>query len=101
MPDDAPLSLLRAFGSALRARRESLGLSQEELAFRSEVHRTYISELERGLKNPSLTTLDKLASALQTDKTTLIRATEQLLPAPRSAPRGAGLQRPKRGRRTQ
>jgi transcriptional regulator with XRE-family HTH domain len=78
-----------------------LGLSQEELAFRSEVHRTYISELERGLKNPSLTTLDKLASALQTDKTTLVRATEQLQPAPRSSPRGAVLQRAKRGRRTQ
>ena len=97
MPDDASLSLLRAFGSALRARRDSLGMSQEELGFRSEVHRTYISELERGLKNPSLTTMDKLALALETDKTALIRATERKLPMPRSSSRGMS-QRRKRER---
>ncbi len=70
-------SILRAFGEALRARREALSLSQEELAFRSEVHRTYISELERGIKNPSLTTLEKLATALGTTKTVLVRETER------------------------
>ncbi len=70
-------SILRAFGVALRARREALSLSQEELAFRSEVHRTYISELERGIKNPSLTTLEKLATALGTSKTVLVRETER------------------------
>lgn len=70
-------AILRAFGQALRARREALELSQEELAFRSEVHRTYISELERGLKNPSLTTLQKLATALKTTKTDLVRETER------------------------
>ncbi|MBK7877818.1 MAG: helix-turn-helix transcriptional regulator [Planctomycetes bacterium] len=62
---------------ALRARREALKLSQEELAFRSEVHRTYISELERGIKNPSMTTLQKLAVALDTTKTALVRETER------------------------
>jgi transcriptional regulator with XRE-family HTH domain len=69
--------ILKAFGQALRARREALDLSQEELAFRSEVHRTYISELERGIKNPSLTTLEKLAVALGTNKTALVRETER------------------------
>lgn len=70
-------TILRAFGQALRAHREALDLSQEELAFRSEVHRTYISELERGIKNPSLTTLQKLAVALGTSKTALVRETER------------------------
>ena len=69
--------ILQAFGQALRARREALSLSQEELAFRSEVHRTYISELERGIKNPSMTTLQKLAVALGTTKTALVRETER------------------------
>jgi len=69
--------ILKAFGQSLRARREALNLSQEELAFRSEVHRTYISELERGIKNPSLTTLEKLAVALGTNKTALVRETER------------------------
>lgn len=70
-------SILKAFGLALRARREALQLSQEELGFRSAVHRTYISELERGLKNPSLTTLQKLATALETTKATLVRESER------------------------
>jgi transcriptional regulator with XRE-family HTH domain len=73
----ASAAILRAFGQALRARREALELSQDELAFRSEVHRTYISELERGLKNPSITTLQKLALALKTTKTELVRETER------------------------
>lgn len=76
-------SILRAFGEALRAKREALSLSQEELAFRSEVHRTYISELERGIKNPSLTTLEKLAVALGTTKTVLVRETERREPGAR------------------
>jgi transcriptional regulator with XRE-family HTH domain len=70
-------AILRAFGQALRAQREALDLSQEELAFRSEVHRTYISELERGIKNPSMTTLQKLAVALGTTKTALVKETER------------------------
>jgi transcriptional regulator with XRE-family HTH domain len=77
-------AILRAFGQALRARREALALSQEELGFRSQVHRTYISELERGVKNPSLTTLEKLAVALQTTKGTLVRDAERREPHPRS-----------------
>jgi transcriptional regulator with XRE-family HTH domain len=76
-------AILRAFGNALRSEREARGLSQEELGFRSEVHRTYISELERGLKNPSLTTLHRLARALRTTKSTLVRAAERHEAAPR------------------
>ena len=69
-------SIQHAFGRALRARRERVGLSQEELGFASEIHRTYISELERGLKNPSLTTIARLADALKTRPSVLVAESE-------------------------
>jgi len=71
-----PQAFQTAFGKALRRRRERLEVSQEALAFTSEIHRTYISELERGLKNPSLTTIDRLAAALKTKASTLIADAE-------------------------
>lgn len=71
-----PQAFQTAFGKALRRRRERLEMSQEALAFTSEIHRTYISELERGLKNPSLTTIDRLSAALKTKASTLIADAE-------------------------
>tara|TARA_R110002073_G_scaffold156258_2_gene311558 strand:+ start:148 stop:393 length:246 start_codon:yes stop_codon:yes gene_type:complete len=68
-----------AFGLALRQCREAQDLSQEELGFRAEVHRTYISELERGLKSPSLGTLERLAVALEIRTSKLIEGAEALL----------------------
>jgi len=44
----------KAFGLAVRQKRLELKLSQEELAFQSKLHRTYISQIERGIKSPSL-----------------------------------------------
>lgn len=54
----------RLFGSRLKRLRQSQGISQEELAFRSGLHRTYISSLERGKRNVSLVNIVKLARAL-------------------------------------
>ena len=71
-----PQAFQTAFGKVLRRRRERLEVSQEALAFTSEIHRTYISELERGLKNPSLTTIARLAAALNTKASTLIADAE-------------------------
>jgi len=59
------MGLNETFGALLRHYRELRGLSQEELALKSELDRTYIGQLERGLKSPTLTTLEKLAATLE------------------------------------
>lgn len=56
--------VLLRFGDTLRNHRGRLGLSQEELAHRAGVHRTYIGMLERGEKNVTLRNIEKLAGAL-------------------------------------
>jgi len=70
----------RAFGDVLRAaRKEAGGLSQEELAFRADVDRTYPSLLERGLRTPSLDALLRLARALDIAPAMLVTMTERNL----------------------
>lgn len=68
----------QAFGQVVRERRTALGISQEELGFRSGLHRTFISQLERGVKSPSLRTQIALASALETKAEMLVRDAERL-----------------------
>ncbi len=58
------LDINQRFGKAIRRRRRELDLSQEELAERAEIHRTYISSIERGQRNPSLENIEKLTKAL-------------------------------------
>jgi len=57
---------LKAFGSRVRTLRESLDWSQEQLAERTDLHRTYISGLERGERNVSVLNILRLARALKT-----------------------------------
>lgn len=57
-------SLLPKLGDSVRSHRKVLGISQEKLAERCGLDRTYISMIERGVRNPSLTSLAKLASGL-------------------------------------
>ncbi len=64
------------FGEVVRKRRRELRLSQEDLGFRSGLHRTYISEIERGLKSPSLRAIVTIAKALDTKASTLILQAE-------------------------
>jgi transcriptional regulator with XRE-family HTH domain len=54
----------QAFGNALTALRKERGFSQEQLALESGLDRSYVGGIERGEKNPSLTNVFKLASAL-------------------------------------
>lgn len=54
-----------AFGATVRTRRKRLGISQEELAERSDLHRTYISDVERGSRNVSLENIARIAQALE------------------------------------
>ena len=65
------------FGRALRRLRRQAGLTQEGLAERSGNHWTYISELERGLKSPSLATIAALARGLDVQPHELVAAAEQ------------------------
>ncbi|TXT21569.1 MAG: hypothetical protein FD134_2652 [Gallionellaceae bacterium] len=53
-----------AFGRVLRRLREKAGLTQEQLGFEAELRRTYVSILELGQQQPSLTTILKISSAL-------------------------------------
>lgn len=55
---------LAALGQNIRKARQSLNISQEELAFRCELHRTYLSDIERGVRNVSFSSLLALARGL-------------------------------------
>ena len=70
-------TLSHQFGRVVRRRRERVGLSQEALADEAGLHRTYISLLERGLRMPSILVVQKLAKAMGTTMTSLIRELER------------------------
>lgn len=70
-----------AFGKVLRQLRQEAGLTQEELGFEAELRRTYVSILELGQQQPSLTTILKLAKALNQTGSTLVGMIETELAA--------------------
>ncbi len=74
MPKDVGLE--RLFGRMLQELRTERGLSQEKLGFEADYHRTYISQLERGQKNPSLKAIFRLAEALGITPSEMIRRIE-------------------------
>ncbi len=57
-------SLKNGLGAAIRRERSVLRISQGELASRAGLHRTYVSDVERGTRNPSIESVEKLAWAL-------------------------------------
>jgi len=72
-------SITAQFGASVRSLRFRLGISQEELAERADLHRTYIAGIEAGGRNITLKNIDKLARALKV-------STSDLLAAPGAAP---------------
>lgn len=66
---------MEAFAAELRARRSALGISQEELAHRAGVNRTYIAKLELAQNQPTLTVLHSLAVALNGELPDVIKDT--------------------------
>ncbi len=69
--------LSHVFGTVLRDLRIHAGLSQEKLAELADLDRTYISLLERGLRQPSLTTLFAIAKALDIKPHQLVESVEK------------------------
>ncbi len=69
----------KIFGEVLKQNRNAQSLSQEELAYLSDLDRTYISMLERGKRQPSLKTIFMLASALKTLPSEMMIKVEKVL----------------------
>jgi transcriptional regulator with XRE-family HTH domain len=67
--------LVNSFAKNLRALRTKAAISQEELALKSGLDRTYISGCERGVRNPSLVSVEKMAVALSVPAASLLEET--------------------------
>lgn len=67
----------KIFGMVLRELRQGKGFSQENLGFEAGFHRTYVSQLERGQKSPSLNAVFRLAAALKINPSAFIAKVEQ------------------------
>jgi transcriptional regulator with XRE-family HTH domain len=68
--------ILVAFGQNVRKFREAKGLSQETLAEKADLDRTYISDIERGTRNPGIKNVAKLAKALGIATAKLVEGVE-------------------------
>jgi len=66
------------FGFAVKDRREALGLTQEEFAERAGIHRTYLSDIERGTRNVSLINIERVAQGLSMNISELFQIAERV-----------------------
>ena len=74
------MDLAIAFGKVIREMRLNAGLTQEQLGLEAGLRRTFVSLLELGQQQPSLTTLFKIATALGVTPSEILRRTELLIP---------------------
>lgn len=74
------MNIEKVFGEELQKIRKEKGLSQEQLGFESGYHRTYISQLERGVKSPSLKTIFRISKALTIQPSKLMQRIETKIP---------------------
>lgn len=68
------MDIRKILGANLKRLRTAKGWSQEDYAFEAGIHRTYISDIERGARNPTIEVLVKLAAPLGVEAADLIRA---------------------------
>ena len=80
-------NICKIVGDNVRAAREAAKLNQEELAHAADIDRTYVSGIERGLRNPSIKVLARLAETLKTTPAALLTAGHKFekVPTPNSA----------------
>ena len=71
------MKLEKEFGIILKDIRKSRGITQEKLAYDCQLDRTYISLLERGLRQPTISTLFKLSNALDISSVDFIKRLEE------------------------
>jgi transcriptional regulator with XRE-family HTH domain len=76
-PENEVENISRALAVVIHARRRQIGISQEELAMRAHLHRTYISDLERGARNISVRNLCRIALALEIGSAALLGLAEE------------------------
>jgi transcriptional regulator with XRE-family HTH domain len=67
------MDMRQRVGKNVKKFRKERGLSQEDLAFDCNLHRTYISGVERGIRNPTVVVLEKIAKALKVPAAELLR----------------------------
>jgi transcriptional regulator with XRE-family HTH domain len=88
------MSIAVSFGRVIQQRRMAMGLNQETLAERAGVHRTYLSDVERGTRNVTLAILERLAESLNMELSVLFEMAEgKSKPVTRSGRRGVELSR--------
>jgi CheY-like chemotaxis protein/DNA-binding XRE family transcriptional regulator len=86
------VAMMRSFGKAVRYYRNKLGFSQEALADRAQLDRSYMSQIERGIKNATLNSIWRISQALEVTPSDLLNMMEEIdrasdgeaLPAPES-----------------
>ncbi len=71
-------SIKSAFGQAVRQHRRALRMSQKTLGKRADLHRTYIADIERGARNPSLETISRIAGGLEVPMTALFETVKSM-----------------------
>ena len=72
------MTINKQLGYRIRYLRQNKGLSIEALALEAEINRNYLGDLERGMRNPSVVVLNKIAKALDVDLSTLFEGIREL-----------------------
>jgi transcriptional regulator with XRE-family HTH domain len=73
----SPTDIRVRFGFVIRSLREAKELTQEELAERSRIHRTYLSDIERGSRNVALINIERLAQSLSVTMQEMFRLVDK------------------------